>query len=50
MYIIIFIGLNVIEVAHDMCSPVAKYVTGTLKVQNSYDTWHGIPFLCLYNS
>ncbi len=36
-----FTGMNVIEVAHDMQAQVAKYVTGTLKVVNSYDTWHG---------
>ncbi len=32
-------GLNVTEVGHDM---QAKYVTHTLKVVNSYDTWHGM--------
>ncbi len=37
-----------VEVAHDMSAPVAKYVA-ELKLTNSYDTWHGDPsvtFMC----
>ncbi|XP_064383612.1 uncharacterized protein LOC135332186 isoform X1 [Halichondria panicea] len=34
-------GLNVTEVGHDMQAQVAKYVTHTLNLINSYDTWHG---------
>ena len=30
------------EVAHDMQSQVAKYVSKDLKLINSYDTWYGI--------
>ncbi len=35
-------GLNVTEVGHDMQAQVAKYVTHTLNLINSYDTWHGM--------
>lgn len=35
------LGLNVVEVAHDIQKQVSKYVTATLKLTNSYDTWHG---------
>lgn len=38
-------GLNVVEVAHDMSLPVAKYITEALKLTNSYDTWHGERFI-----
>ena len=30
------------EVAHDMQLQVSKFVTGDLKLINSFDTWHGI--------
>lgn len=33
--------MKICEVAHDMQSQVTKYVTGSLKLVNSYDTWHG---------
>ena len=35
------VGLKVTEVAHDMQAQVSKYVRDTLKLVNSYDTWHG---------
>ena len=35
------IGLKVTEVAHDIQAQVSKYVIGTLRLVNSYDTWHG---------
>ena len=38
---IIYLGLNVTEVGHDMQAQVSKYVTETLQLINSYDTWHG---------
>ncbi len=34
------LGLNVVEVAHDIQQQVSKFVTD-LKLINSYDTWHG---------
>ena len=35
------VGINVIEVAHDIQAQVSKYVRETLGLVNSYDTWHG---------
>ena len=35
------IGLNIVEVAHDIQKQVSSYVTNQLKLINSYDTWHG---------
>ena len=36
------VGLNIVEVAHDMHHPVARYVKQELKLLNSFDTWHGM--------
>ena len=35
-------GLNFTEVGHDMQAEVAKYVTHTLNLVNSYDTRHSM--------
>ncbi len=40
-HVFVFTALNVTEDAHDMQAQVSKYVTQTLKLVNSYDTWHG---------
>ena len=32
---------KVAEVAHDHKKQVMKYITGDVKLINSYDTWHG---------
>ena len=40
-YVYYCIGLEVLEVAHDMQPQVSKYVTDELGLINSYDTWHG---------
>ena len=40
------LGLNVVEVAHDMCASVSNYVKNGLKLTNSYDTWHGNIICC----
>ncbi len=42
MYKLFYIGLNIVEVAHDIQAQVASYVKKELGVVNSYDTWHGI--------
>ena len=39
--VILFIGLNISEVAHDYQVQVTHYVTDELGFLNSYDTWHG---------
>jgi len=39
--IIAFSGLNIVEVAHDMQTQVARHVTSDLGFFNCYDTWHG---------
>lgn len=39
------LGLNVVEVAHDIQAQVARHITSDLSLLNSYDTWHG---LCIY--
>ena len=39
-------GLNVVEVAHDIAQSVSSYITKSLNLVNSYDTWHGIPSFC----
>ena len=36
-----YIGLDVREIAHDVQSQVSHYVTSELKLQNTFDTWHG---------
>ena len=36
-----FIGLNVVEVAHDIQHQVGRYVREELHMVNSFDTWHG---------
>ena len=36
------VGLNVVEVAHDMHHPVACYVKQKQKLFNSFDPWHGM--------
>ena len=36
------IGINIVEVAHDIQKQVSGYVSKELKLINSYDTWHGI--------
>lgn len=41
VYVQLCLGLNVVEVAHDIQKQVSKYVTSRLKLINSYDTWHG---------
>ena len=33
--------MNITEVAHDIQQQVSRYVTGSMGVVNSYDTWHG---------
>lgn len=38
--VIFLVGLKVVEVAHDIQTSVASYVR-SLKLVNSYDTWHG---------
>ena len=35
------VGINVVELAHDIQAQVSKYVRETLGLVNSYDTWHG---------
>ena len=45
---VMFIGLNISEVAHDIQAQVSKYVSVTLGLVNSYDTWHGMFVLILY--
>ena len=41
IYIYIIAGLNVVEVAHDIQLSVSKYITESLSLINSFDTWHG---------
>ena len=40
--ILLFPGLNVVEVAHDMQLAVGRYVKDDLELLNSFDTWHGM--------
>ena len=40
-YFVVNIGLQTIEVAHDIQSQVGKYVSTDLRLVSSYDTWHG---------
>ena len=54
--IYMYVGLNITEVAHDIQAQVSNYVTKTLGVVNSYDTWHGtnsqhmlLPFVKMSN-
>ena len=42
------LGLNVVEVAHDMQHQVSRYVSSDLRLTNSFDTWHGK--LCCNNN
>ena len=46
-----FLGMNIVEVAHDMNSTVSSYITDELGLWNSYDTWHGnfisLLFMCI---
>ncbi len=42
----LILGLKELEVALDMNQPVSKHITNELKLQNWYDTWHGIQNLC----
>ena len=35
------LGLNVVEVAHDNCSSVKRFIIDDLNIVNSFDTWHG---------
>lgn len=42
LFWLLFVGLNISEVAHDHQVSVKKFVTEELGVLNSYDTWHGI--------
>ena len=37
----LYAGLRVVEVAHDIQIPVSSYITKTLNLVNSFDTWHG---------
>ena len=39
-------GLNVVEVAHDIQTQVARHITSDLGLLNSYDTWHGQYITC----
>ena len=39
---IIRIGLNIVEVAHDIQQQVSKYIVDVMGFVNSYDTWHGM--------
>ena len=41
-----YIGLNVVEVAHDFQQQIRRYVVEDLKLLNSYDTWHGETDTC----
>ena len=34
-------GLNVVEIARDIQLPVSKFITDSLALINSFDTWHG---------
>ena len=34
-------GLNVVEVAHEIHLPISKFITDSLALINSFDTWHG---------
>ena len=34
-------GLKVVEVAHDIQLSIGKYITNSLALKNSFDTWHG---------
>ena len=36
------IGIDVVEIAHDIQAQVAKYIR---EIVNSYDTWHGMVVL-----
>ena len=36
-----YVGLNVVEIAHDYQAQVQKYIVNELGLINSYDTWHG---------
>ena len=38
---VVCIGLNVTEVAHDIQQQVSCLFTSDLSLVNSYDTWHG---------
>ena len=40
-------GLNITEVAHDYQATIKKYVE-ELGMMNSYDTWHGMAYICFY--
>ena len=42
MYDQICLGLNIVEVAHDMQQQVKRFITADMKLVNSYDTWHGM--------
>ena len=39
------VGVNVVEVAHDIQSAVSKYGREILELVNSYDTWHGTAYI-----
>ena len=40
-------GLRVVEVAHNFQQQVRGYITEVLKLQNSFDTWHGTKYTYL---
>ena len=42
MILVVLLGLNIVEVAHDMQLQVASYIKQDLKLLNSFDTWHGM--------
>ena len=42
MYDQICLGLNIVEVAHDMQQHVKRFLTADMKLVYSYDTWHGM--------
>ena len=49
---VLYIGLNITEVAHDYNTQLRTYVAVDLGLVNSFDTWHGmssmyIPYTCI---
>ena len=40
------VGLKVVEVAHDIQHQVSVYITKTLNLVNSFDTWHCEIVIC----
>ena len=42
LWILISLGLDVREVAHDYQPAIKNYLEKELKCLNSFDTWHGM--------